>query len=59
MDNMDEYETSLTKTGFKFLNDYYGINNLATKYCKARKNKNLSKEMVIDWLNEKGKYSQD
>jgi len=55
-----DYETALTKSGFKFLEEYYGLDKIAEILLKENPNYPYdNKEEIIDWLKVRGEYAID
>ncbi|PWB38764.1 MAG: hypothetical protein C3F02_02540 [Parcubacteria group bacterium] len=57
---LESGESTLTKTGYMFLEKYYGLDSLAKIILKENPNfpKKIEKE-IIDWLKVKNDYAID
>ncbi len=57
-----DHETDLTKDGFNFLKEYYGLENLAelidTKYPDFSSSPDVG-QRTLDWLKVKGEFAVD
>lgn len=55
---LEEHENSLTKSGFRFLQEYYGLDAIAEMLLKENpKYPYDNKKEIIEWLNTKNEYA--